>query len=179
MEAGNYDEKFAKALVGDIKNVQRIFRRLDDGTIFPADPLKGGNNAVADLDDDFRGRLAIVQTLFFPGQGITGLGALVAEAAGCDCIFGWLANPNIEAGGGFKGVVLLWWKCLPIAEVVGFLVPDGIANLIPGEYSPDASDGSIHRASKTIFFPLTVVMSTSARSHCSAVISGTQSSESW
>ena len=154
-EAGNYDEKTAKARADYIKSVQRIFRRLDDGTIFPADALKGVNNAVADLDDardDARGSLAIVQTLFFPGQGVVksrtqcteqGSARWLPKPMDVIATFGQLANPDIDAGGGFKGVVLLWWKWLPIADVVGFLVPDGIADLIPGEYSAHASDGSI------------------------------------
>ena len=54
-----------------------------------------------------------------------------------------LANPDIEGGGGYKGIPLLWWKWLPVADVVGFFAPDWIADLWPGDYSRHGPDGGI------------------------------------
>ena len=56
-----------------LKAVERIFRRLDDGLIFPAAALEKINDAVVGLDnarDEARGSLRIVEALFFPGQGV-------------------------------------------------------------------------------------------------------------
>ncbi|MEC8805679.1 MAG: ABC transporter permease subunit, partial [Pseudomonadota bacterium] len=41
----------------------------------------------------------------------------------------------------YKGTRLLWWKWLSIADVVGFLVPDGIVDLLPGDYGTHGVDG--------------------------------------
>lgn len=54
-----------------------------------------------------------------------------------------LANPDLENGGGYRGVTLLWWKWLPVSNVVGFLVPDWIADVWPGEYASHGPDGTI------------------------------------
>ena len=54
-----------------------------------------------------------------------------------------LANPDVEGGGGYRGVTLFWWKWLPIADVVGFFVPDWIADVWPGEFASHGPDGTI------------------------------------
>ena len=45
-----------------------------------------------------------------------------------------LANPNVDEGGGFKGTPLLWVKWLAVADVVGFFIPDGVVDVLPGGY---------------------------------------------
>ena len=54
-----------------------------------------------------------------------------------------LANPAVDNGGGYRGVTLLWWKWLPVADVVGFFVPDWIADVWPGEFARHGDDGEI------------------------------------
>ena len=54
-----------------------------------------------------------------------------------------LANPDIENGGGYKGIPLLWWKWLEVADLVDFFVPDWIADVWPGEYAQLGTDGTI------------------------------------
>ena len=154
-EDGEFDERQTKARNDYIKAVERIFRRLDDGTIFPADSLKGVNSAIIDLDnarDEARGGLAVIETLFFPGKGVVKSRTQCTEQGSARWLpkpmdvvasFAQLANPDIDSGGGFKGVTLLWWKWLAIADVVGFLVPDWIADIWPGEFAQHASDGTI------------------------------------
>jgi taurine transport system permease protein len=44
---------------------------------------------------------------------------------------------------GYKGFPLLWYKWKPFSEMVGFLTPDIIADLIPGEYARHSDDGSV------------------------------------
>ena len=53
-----------------------------------------------------------------------------------------LANPNIEAGGGYKGSTLFWWKWLPIADLIGFIIPDTLIDLLPGDYGRHSDTGS-------------------------------------
>ena len=137
-----------------IKAIERIFRRLDDGIIFPADALEGINTAVENVYDasgDAQGSLGFVDALFFPGHGVVKSKTLCIEQGSSrwlpkptDVIakFGRLANPNLEEGGGYKGTTLLWWKWLPIAKVVDFFVPDALVDALPGSYGTHADDGS-------------------------------------
>ncbi|MGI9478110.1 MAG: ABC transporter permease [Hyphomicrobiaceae bacterium] len=154
-EAGKFDDKTTSARNDYTKAVQRIFRRLDDGTIFPAKSLEGVSKAVANLDDakdDARGSLGIVETLFFPGQGVVksrtqcteqGSARWLPKPTDVVATFVQLANPDLDSGGGYKGVVLLWWKWLPIADVVGFFLPDWLADIWPGDYARHDSEGNI------------------------------------
>lgn len=154
-ENGTFDERTESARNDYTKAVQRIFRRLDDGTIFPAASLEGVSEAIDNLDDardEARGSLGIVETLFFPGQGVVksrtqcteqGSARWLPKPTDVVATFLNLANPDLENGGGYKGVRLLWWKWLPIADVVGFVIPDGVADIWPGEYSRHGDDGTI------------------------------------
>ncbi len=154
-ENGGFGERTAEARTAYVKAVERIFRRLDDGFIFPAASLEGVNTAIADLDaakDKARGSLGLVDALFFPGQGVVksrtqcteqGSARWLPKPTDVVATFMQLANPDVENGGGYRGVTLLWWKWLPVADVVGFFVPDWIADVWPGEFARHGADGTI------------------------------------
>jgi taurine transport system permease protein len=152
---GTFDAETKAARNDYTKAVQRIFRRLDDGTIFPAASLQGVSAAVANIDaarNLARGSFGIFETLFFPGKGVVksrtqcteqGSARWLPKPTDVVTTFVRLANPDVENGGGFKGITLLWWKWLPVADIVGFFVPDWIADIWPGDYGRHGSDGSI------------------------------------
>jgi taurine transport system permease protein len=152
---GNFDEKTKAARNDYTKAVQRIFRRLDDGTIFPAQSLEGVSAAVANIDtakNHARGSSVFTDALFFPGKGVVksrtqcteqGSARWLPKPTDVVATFVRLANPDVDSGGGFKGITLLWWKWLPVADVVAFFFPDWIADIWPGEYARHGSDGSI------------------------------------
>jgi taurine transport system permease protein len=154
-ETGSFDETVTIARKKYLKAIERIYKRLDDGAIFPASSLAGINTAIAGLDsarDHARGSLAWVETLFFPGQGVIksrtqcteqGSARWLPKPTDVIATFVNLANPDIAAGGGFKGIPLFWWKWLPVSDVVGFFVPDWIADAWPGDYAQLGPDGII------------------------------------
>lgn len=154
-ETGTFDERTAAARNAYVKAVERIFRRLDDGVIFPAASLEGVNTAIANLDsakDGARGSLRVVEAVFFPGKGVVksrtqcteqGSARWLPKPTDVVATFVELANPDVESGGGYKGTTLLWWKWLPVADVVGFFVPDWIADIWPGEFARHGTDGKI------------------------------------
>ena len=147
------DEAGEKARKAYVKAVDRIFKRLDDGIIFPSVSMQGMHNAVADIYDavsDAKGSLGFIQTVFFPGQGIVksrtlcteqGSGRWLPKPTDVVATFSQLANPNLDTGGGYKGTTLLWWKWLSIADVVAFLIPDGLVDALPGSYGTHGTAG--------------------------------------
>ena len=147
------DEALAKDRKAYIKAVERIFKRIDDATIFPSEVMYGVDRAVGQLFravDDAKGGLGVVESLFFPGTGIVksrtqcteqGSGRWLPKPTDVIATFGRLANPDLENGGGYKGTTLLWWKWLNIADVVGFLIPDGLVDMLPGTYGTHGPDG--------------------------------------
>ena len=123
--------------------------------IFPAASLEGVNTAIATLQDatnDARGGLSIIDAIAFPGQGIIksrtqcteqGSARWLPKPTDVVATFGRLAYPNVEAGGGYRGEVLLWWRWMPITDMVGFFVPDWIADIWPGEFARHDENGII------------------------------------
>ena len=115
--------------------------------------MQGMHNAVANIYtavDDAKGGLSIIESLFFPGKGIIksrtlcteqGSGRWLPKPTDVIATFGQLANPNLETGGGYKGSTLLWWKWLSIADVVDFLIPDGLVDALPGTYGTHGNAG--------------------------------------
>ena len=154
-EAGSFDEQTAAARVDYVKAVERIFRRLDDGLIFPAAALENINSAIAELDNASsraQGGFRIVDALLFPGPGIVksrtqcteqGSARWLPKPTDVVATFLKLANPDLESGGGYRGFPLLWWDWMPIADVIAFFVPDWIADIWPGEYASHTADGTI------------------------------------
>ncbi|MDC3177511.1 ABC transporter permease [bacterium] len=136
-----------------VKAVDRIFKRLDDGTIFPATSMDSVQKAVDEVFaslTDAKGSLGIVESLFFPGDGVVksrtqcteqGSGRWLPKPTDVIATFATLANPDLESGGGYKGTTLLWWKWLPIADVIAFLIPDGLVDMLPGSYGTHGDSG--------------------------------------
>ena len=152
-KSGNFDEAVLGERTAFVKAVERIFKRVDDGTILPADSLVGVNIAIENLYDaldESKGGLRAVEALFMPGDGIVksrtqcteqGPGRWLPKPTDVVGTFWTLGNPDLEAGGGYKGTVLLWWKWLPVSSIVDFIIPDGLIDMLPGSYGTHDQDG--------------------------------------
>lgn len=143
-----------------LKAVERIFKRLDDGAIFPAAAMVQINRDIIQIQNSVKGQtqgLRLVDALFLPGQGVVKSRTLCVEQGSSRWLpkptdvvakFARLANPNLENGGGYKGTTLFWWKWLEIADVLAFLIPDGLVDMLPGDYGIHNDEGEFVKTYK-------------------------------
>ncbi len=143
-----------------LKAVERIFKRLDDGAIFPAAAMMQINLDILQIQDSVKSQtkgLRLVDALFLPGEGVVKSRTLCVEQGSSRWLpkptdvvakFARLANPNLEDGGGYKGAVLFWWKWLEIADVIAFLIPDGVVDMLPGDYGIHNDNGEFVKTYK-------------------------------
>ena len=159
-KAQQFSDADAEARNDYIKSLDRIFNRLDDGSIFPAGsfaPLMKVFQELARAQAHAKGSLKVIDALFVPGAGVVksrtqcseqGSGRWLPKPMDVVVTFAELADPDVEDGGGFKGTPLLWWKWLPIADVVAFVIPDALADLWAGEYARHGVDGKVQENTK-------------------------------
>ena len=53
--------------------------------------------------------------------------------------FALMLNPNV----GFKQIPLIWYEMMDVSKIVGFILPDWIADILPGEYPVHNEKGEI------------------------------------
>lgn len=152
-KSSSFDEEILKKRQHYVKSVERIFKRLDDGTIFPPRSLDELNNSVNSFLSAIReakGSLNVVQAILIPGRGVIksktqcteqGSGRWLPKPTDVVAKFLLLANPNLENGGGYKGTTLFWWNWLEIADILAFLIPDSLIDQLPGEYGQHSESG--------------------------------------
>ncbi len=134
-----------------LKQIDKIFKRIDDGRIFPPAMTQVVEEALIALNDEqtrLQGGLRYINALAMPGGEIRagnsacseqGSGRWLPKPSDTLRTFVRMANPEV----GYKGIPLLWYKMKPVSEMIGFLVPDWISALIPGEYPRHDEAGMI------------------------------------
>ncbi len=135
-------ESVVKARSDLVKNLQKIYRRIDDGRIFPPAVTEGVEQALIELDQvqqEQLGSLYWIDLLAMPGGKIlAGNNACSEQGSGR-----WLPKPSdtlntfirlAHPDEGYKGFPLFWFQMKPVSEMIGFLIPDWVANLVPGEF---------------------------------------------
>ncbi len=134
-----------------LKKIGRIYKRIDDGRIFPVAVTRVVEDALITFDNNqkqIQGSLRFINAIAMPGGNILagnnacseqGSGRWLPKPSDTLRTFFRLADPDI----GYKGVPLLWYKMKPVSEMIGFVLPDWIANLVPGEYPRHTDDGEV------------------------------------
>ncbi len=124
------------------KTLTRVLRRIDDGLVFPPTALTGIEAALIALDKEQRnqqGAVSLYASLMMPGGSIDagasncseqGSGRWLPKPSDTIATLARISDPDI----GYKGFPLLWYKMKPVSEMIGFIVPDFIVSLVPGEF---------------------------------------------
>jgi taurine transport system permease protein len=134
-----------------IRQVSRIVGRLARANIFPPDALDSVQQSIVDFDDVQRkeqGSIGVLDALLFPGGTIVASGDVCSEQGPGR----WLPKPSdtfnvfvnlLKPSVGYKNVPLIWYEMMGVNQVVGFIMPDWIADIIPGKYPVHSSDGQV------------------------------------
>ncbi len=133
------------------KNVVKIARRIEFASIYPPNTLDKMQNAIIKFDNaqlQAQGGLRFIDIFLFPAGTIVASGANCSEQGSGR----WLPKPSdtfnkfilmSKPSVGYKDVPLLWIKMFDISNVVGFILPDFIADILPGEYPIHNKDGIV------------------------------------
>jgi taurine transport system permease protein len=53
--------------------------------------------------------------------------------------FALILKPSV----GFKNIPMIWYEMMDVSKIVGFILPDWIADIIPGKYPIHSEDGTV------------------------------------
>ncbi|MDE0308718.1 MAG: ABC transporter permease [Acidiferrobacterales bacterium] len=134
-----------------LSQVKKISKRVDNLKVFPSETTDAVEAALRNLDaamDERQGMLRVIDIWAMPGGEILagnnacseqGSGRWLPKPSDTLATFVYMAHPDK----GYKGFPLLWFKMKPVSEMVGFILPDWIANLMPGEHARHNDQGVI------------------------------------
>ena len=134
-----------------IKEIKKLGQRIEYESIFPPNALDEMENAIRAFDraqKEEQGSIRIKDMLLFPAGTIVASGPTCAEdgpgrwlpkPSDTFRIFGDLLRPSV----GFKMIPLFWYEMMGVNRIVGFILPDWIADILPGKYPVHTSDGNV------------------------------------
>jgi len=134
-----------------IKDIKKLVRRIEYASIFPPKTLDEFENSIRAFDKvqkNEQGNLRTIDILLFPAGTIVASGPQCSEAgpgrwlpkpSDTFRIFGELLKPSV----GFKMIPMLWYEMMGVNRIVGFILPDWIADIIPGKYPVHNQDGTV------------------------------------
>ena len=133
------------------KNIVKIARRIEFASIYPPNALNGMQNAIVKFDKlqkSEQGGLRLIDILLFPAGTIVSSGTSCSEQGSGR----WLPKPSdtlnkfilmSKPSVGYKNIPLLWIDLMDVSKIIGFILPDWIADILPGEYPVHGADGVV------------------------------------
>ena len=133
------------------KDVLKIARRIEYASIFPPETLNAMEKSIIEFDNvqkKEQGSLRFVDIFLFPAGTIVSSGPSCSEQGSGR----WLPKPSdtlnkfallLKPSVGFKNIPLIWYEMMDVSKIVGFILPDWIADIIPGKYPVHSEDGSV------------------------------------
>ncbi|MDA7741636.1 ABC transporter permease subunit [Pelagibacteraceae bacterium] len=133
------------------KDILKIARRIEYASIFPPQTLIEMQASIVNFDNlqkKEQGGLKWVDFFLFPSGTIMSSGPSCTEQGSgrwlpkpSDTLnkFTLMLNPNV----GFKQIPLIWYEMMDVGRVIGFILPDWIADILPGQYPVHNEKGEI------------------------------------
>ncbi len=133
------------------REVSKIYGRVTRSNIFPANVLDAVEQSVVRFEEvqkKEQGSLKIIDTLLFPGGTVVASGQTCSEQGSGR----WLPKPTdtlkeflhlLDPNQGYKNVPLFWYEMMGVNKVVDFILPDWIADLVPGKYPVHNNEGKV------------------------------------
>ena len=139
------------------KDVLKIARRIEYASIFPPKTLDEMQKSIIEFDvaqKKEQGSLRLVDIFLFPAGTIVSSGPNCSEQGSGR----WLPKPSdtlnkfillLKPSVGFKNIPLIWYEMMDVSKIVGFVLPDWIADIIPGKYPVHSNDGTVKQNFKS------------------------------
>ena len=133
------------------KDILKIARRIEYGSIFPPKTLRRLEQSIVEFDKvqkKEQGNLRLIDIFLFPTGNIEYSGRACFEAGSGR----WLPKPSdtlntfallLKPSVGFKNIPLIWYEMMDVSKIVGFILPDWIADILPGKYPVHSEDGTV------------------------------------
>ena len=133
------------------KDVLKIARRIEYASIFPPNTLDEMQKSILTFDKvqkNEQGSLKYVDMFLFPAGTIVSSGPNCSEQGSGR----WLPKPSdtlskfillSKPSVGFKNIPLLWYEMMDVSKIIGFILPDWIADIIPGKYPVHNESGFV------------------------------------
>ena len=133
------------------KNIVKIARRIEFASIYPPNALDKMQNAIIKFDaaqNEAQGGLRFIDIFLFPAGTIVASGPSCSEQGSGR----WLPKPSdtfnkfalmLKPSVGYKDIPLLWIDMVDVSKMIGFILPDWIADILPGEYPVHTKDGIV------------------------------------
>ena len=135
------------------KNIVKIARRIEFASIYPPNALNKLKAAIIKFDNaqkDAQGGLRFIDIFLFPAGTIVASGPSCSEQGSGR----WLPKPSdtlnkfilmSKPSVGYKDIPLLWIQMVDVSKMIGFILPDWIADILPGEYPVHTQDGIVEQ----------------------------------
>jgi len=133
------------------KDIVKIARRIEYASIYPPTALNEMKNAIIEFDNvqkEQQGGLRLVDIILFPAGTIVSSGPSCSEQGSGR----WLPKPSdtfkkfilmSKPSVGYKNIPLLWIEMVDVSSMIGFILPDWIADILPGEYPVHTKNGVV------------------------------------
>ncbi len=133
------------------KDIVKIARRIEFASIYPPNALNELQNAIINFDiaqKEAQGGLRFIDIFLFPAGTIVASGPSCSEQGSGR----WLPKPTdtfdkfmlmLKPSVGYKEIPLLWIELVDVSKMIGFILPDWIADILPGEYPVHTQDGIV------------------------------------
>ncbi len=133
------------------KDILKVARRIEYASIFPPKTLDDMQKSLIEFDNvqkKEQGTLRFVDVFLFPSGTIVSSGPSCSEQGSGR----WLPKPSdtlnkfvllLKPSVGFKNIPLIWFEMMDVSKIIGFILPDWLADIIPGKYPVHSQDGSV------------------------------------